>query len=139
MTVLLDAYALIAYMNQEPAAPTMRRLLWEGELTMSAVQLAEVVDRMERLHGVPADEVEVVVSALGIEIVVADHPIGAEAGRIRARRYASSGRTLSLADSFCAATAALGEFTVATADPVLLEVAEAEGCAVLRLPPRVKI
>ena len=138
MTVLLDAYALIAYMNKEPAAPTVRRLLWEGEVAISAVQLAEVVDRMERLHGVSADEVEVVISALGIDVLVAGYPVGAEAGRIRARRYASSGRTLSLADSFCAATAVLGELTVVTADPVLLDVAEAEGCAVLRLPPVVK-
>jgi len=136
VTVLLDAYALIAYMNDEPAAPVVRSLLWKNDVAMSAVQVAEVIDRMERLHGVPADEVELVVSALGIEILVADYPVGAEAGRIRARRYVSSGRTLSLADSLCAATAVLGELIVATADPVLLDVSEAEGCAVLRLPPR---
>lgn len=136
MTVLLDAYALIAYLTGEAAAPVVRNLLWNGELTMSAVQIAEVVDRMERLHGVPADEIEIAVSALGIEVLAADYPIGVEAGRIRSRRYSSSGRPPSLADSFCAATAVLGDLTVATADPVLLEVAEAEGCKVLRLPAR---
>lgn len=136
MSVLLDAYGLIAYMTGEAAAPVVQGLLWKGELAMSAVQIAEVVDRMERLHGVPADEVEIAVSALGIKVLAADYPIGAEAGRIRSKRYASSGRTLSLADAICAATAVLAELTVATADPVLLEVAEAEGCAVLRLPPR---
>lgn len=101
---------------------------------MSAVQLAEVIDRMERVHGVPADEVEVAVSALSIEVLVADYPVGAEAGRIRARRYGVTGRTLSMADSFCAATAVTADLTVATADPVLLAVAEVEGCTVLRLP-----
>jgi hypothetical protein len=39
-----------------------------------------------------------------------------------------------MADSFCAATAMISDLTVATADSVLLEVAEAEGCTVLRLP-----
>ncbi len=134
MTVLLDAYALIAYLRDEPAAPMVQRLLWDGELAMSCVQLAEVVDRMERVHGVESDEIEVAVSALGIEVISADYPVGAQAGRLRARHYRPTGRTLSLADSFCAATAVLGEMTVATADPVLLAVVEAEGCQILRLP-----
>ena len=134
MTVLLDSYAFIAYLLDEPAAPVVQRLLWDGDLAMSAVQLAEVVDRMERVHGVPADEIEVAVSALGIDVIVADYPVGAEAGRLRARHYGPTGRTLSLADSVCAATAVLGGLSVATADPVLLEVAVAEGCSVVRLP-----
>jgi len=134
MSVLLDSYAFIAYLLDEPAAPLVQRLLWDGDLAMSAVQLAEVVDRMERVHGVPADEIEVAVSALGIDIIVADYPVGAEAGRLRARHYGPTGRTLSLADSVCAATAVLGGLSVATADPVLLEVAVAEGCSVVRLP-----
>lgn len=134
MTVLLDSYAFIAYLLDEPAAPVVQRLLWDGDLAMSAVQLAEVVDRMERVHGVPADEIEVAVSALGIDVIVADYPVGAEAGRLRARHYGPTGRTLSLADSVCAATAVLCGLSVATADPVLLEVAVAEGCSVVRLP-----
>jgi len=134
VTVLLDSYAFIAYLLDEPAAPLVQRMLWDGDLAMSAVQLAEVVDRMERVHGVPADEIEVAVSALGIDVLVADYPVGAEAGRLRARHYGPTGRTLSLADSVCAATAVLGGLSVATADPVLLEVAVAEGCSVVRLP-----
>ena len=134
MTVLLDAYALIAYLRDEPAAPIVQRLLWDGQLAMSWVQLAEVVDRMERVYGVATDEFEVAVSALGIEVVVADYPVGARAGRLRARHYGSTGRTLSLADSFCAATAVIGKMTVATADPILFTVAESEGCQILRRP-----
>ena len=134
MTVLLDAYALIAYLRDEPAAPMVQRLLWDGQLAMSSVQLAEVLDRMERVYSIPADEIEVAVSALGIEIVVADYPVGAQAGRLRARHYGPTGRTLSLADSFCAATALIGEMTVATADPILLTDADAEGCQIQRLP-----
>ena len=133
MTVLLDAYALIAYLRDEPAAPAVQELLWKGELAMSAVQVAEVVDRMERNDGVPADEVEVAVSALSIEVLPADYAVGAEAGRLRARHYGPTGRTLSLADSFCTATALLHACTLATADPVLLTVATAEGCPTLPL------
>lgn len=134
MTVLLDAYALIAYLRDEPAAAAVQDLLWKGGLAMSAVQLGEVVDRMERIDGVPADEVEVVVSALAIEVLPADYAVGAEAGRLRARHYRPTVRTLSIADAFCAATAVLHRCALATADPVLLAVAEAEGCAALRLP-----
>lgn len=134
MTVLLDAYALIAYLRDEAAAPVVQQLLWAGELAMSSVQLAEVLDRMERVHGVASDEIEVVVSALGIDVLSADYPVGAEAGRLRARHYLPTGRTLSLADSFCAATAVLCGHRLATADPVLLAVAETEGCTVVRLP-----
>ena len=134
MTVLLDAYALVAYLRGERAAPTVRRLLWDGELVMSAVQLAEVLDRMERVHGIACDDVEVAVSALGIEVLSADYPVAAEAGRLRARHYGPTGRTLSLADSFCAATAVLSGASLATADSVLLMVAETEGCTVVRLP-----
>lgn len=134
MTVLLDAYALIAYLRDEAAAPVVQRLLWAGELTISSVQLAEVLDRMERVYGVACDEIEVAVSALGIDVLSADYPVGAEAGRLRARHYLPTGRTLSLADSFCAATAVLGGHSLATADPILLTVAAAEGCTVVRLP-----
>ncbi len=134
MTVLLDAYALIAYLRDEPGAAAVQDLLWKGELVMSAVQLGEVVDRMERIDGVPADEVEVVISALAIEVLPADYAVGAEAGRLRARHYRPTGRTLSIADAFCAATAALQNCTLATADPVLITVAEAEGCTTLRIP-----
>lgn len=134
MTALLDAYALIAYLRDEPAAPMVQQLLWRGELAMSAVQVAEVVDRMERVFGIAADEVEVVISAVGIEVLPADYAVGAEAGRLRARHYGTSGRTLSLADAFCAATALLGDATLVTADPVLLSVAQAEGCRVMELP-----
>ncbi len=134
MTVLLDSYALLAYLRDEPAAAVVQDLLWKGELVMSAVQLAEVIDRMERVYTVAADEVEVAISALGIGVLGVDYPVAAEAGRLRARHYRPTGRTLSLADAFCAAAAMAGAHALATADPVLLAVAEAEGCTVLRLP-----
>lgn len=134
MTVLLDADAFIAYLKGEAAASAVSSFLWAGDSALSAVQLAEVIDRMERVQGVAADEVEVAVSALGIDVLAVDYPVGVEAGRIRARHYLPTGRTLSLAECVCIATAVLGGHTVATADPVLLTVAKAEGCAVAELP-----
>ncbi|HNJ96819.1 MAG TPA: PIN domain-containing protein [Ilumatobacteraceae bacterium] len=133
MTVLLDAFALIAYLRDEPAAPTVQELLWKGELAMSAVQVAEVVDRMERIDGVPADEIEVAVSALAIEVIPVDYAVAVEAGRLRARHYGPTGRTLSLADAFCAATALNNACSVATADPVLIAVVRAEGLPAVEL------
>ena len=134
MTVLLDAFALIAYFRDEPAAAHVQRVLWNGELAMSAIQVAEVVDRMERVHGVSADDIEVAISALGIFVHPVDHVLGAEAGRIRSRHYLGTGRSLSLADSICVATAAALRAVIATADPVLIAVATAESLEVLTLP-----
>lgn len=134
MTALLDAYALIAYLRGEAAADAVSTLLWQGDTAITAVQLAEVVDRMERVYGVSADEIEVAISALGIAVLAVDYPTGVEAGRVRARHYLPTGRTLSLADCVCVAAAVLDRHTVVTADPVLLRVAEAEGCTMVELP-----
>lgn len=134
MSVLLDAFALIAYLGDEPAAPEVQRMLWEDSPAMSSVQVAEVVDRMIRVYGADADEIEILPSALGIEIVAFEAGMGLTAGLLRSRYYLETGRSLSLADCACAATALHTGYAVATADPILAEVLTAEGAQVRRLP-----
>lgn len=134
MTVVLDAFAFIAYLLDEPAAPIVQQLLWEERVSMTSVQSAEVIDRMHRVHGADPDEVEVALSALGVEVISVDRAIGSEAGRLRARHYGSTGRTLSMADAVCAAAVLDIGARLVTADPVLIDVVLAEGGVVLRLP-----
>jgi PIN domain nuclease of toxin-antitoxin system len=134
VTVLLDAFALVAYFTDEPAAAQVQRLLWDGPAAISAVQVAEVVDRLARVVGVDPDEAEVACSALGLELLPVSPHIGIAAGLLRSRHYGPSGRSLSLADCVCAATALFHDIPLATADPVLLAVVQHEGGTVIELP-----
>lgn len=134
MSVLLDAFGFIAYLRDEPAAAIVQRLLWDESVSMTSVQLAEVVDRMTRVYGAEPDEIEVIVSALGIHVEPIDQARGALAGALRARHYLPTGRSLSLADAICVATAIETTLPVATADPVLLDVLRREGGIPRELP-----
>lgn len=66
MTVLLDAYAVIAVLRGEPAADELRPVLEAGDALMHPLNLGEVIDRMVRLAGADADEVEADVALLGV-------------------------------------------------------------------------
>lgn len=127
MSVVLDAYALVAYFREEPAADAVQRVLWEERTHLSAVQAAEVIDRMSRVYGADPDELEVIITALGITVEPLDAALAVRAGRLRARYHRPTGRTLSLADSCCVALALELGMPVLTADPVLLEVLRTAG------------
>lgn len=133
MTVLLDAFALIAYFRDEPAAADVQRLLWESQPAIAATQITEVVDRLIRVYGVDGEEAEVACSGLGLELIGLTPEIAIAAGVLRAKHYGPTGRTLSLADATCAATALHLHASVATADPVLIAVLAAEGGSVIDL------
>lgn len=133
--IVLDAYALIAAARNEPAAPEVERLLRAGNCAISAVNLAETIDRLCRLDGASIEEV-----ARFIEPLVAQHlavrPVSAEtawrAGAIRARFY-SKQNPLSLGDSFLLASAEEGD-GLATADPVVATTARMLGLELVALP-----
>ena len=134
MMVLLDAFALIAYFRDEPAATQVQRLLWEAQPAIAATQIAEVVDRLIRVYGIDGEEAEVACSGLGLEPIGLTPEVAIAAGVLRAKHYGPTGRTLSLADAICAATAVHLHASVATADPVLITVVTAEGGSVIELP-----
>jgi PIN domain nuclease of toxin-antitoxin system len=52
LTVLLDAFALIALLRDEPAADEVETILRRGEAAMSAVNLAEALDVLQRVDGI---------------------------------------------------------------------------------------
>jgi PIN domain nuclease of toxin-antitoxin system len=53
VSVLLDAFALIALLTDEPAAETVEVLLRRGDAAMTVVNLAEALDVLRRIEKVP--------------------------------------------------------------------------------------
>lgn len=131
---ILDAYAVVGFLVEEPVAGEVEDLLPEG--TFSAANAAEVVDRLVRLHSLTADDVEAELAALaegGLRIVEVGPAIGLSAGKLRARHHRER-RPVSLADCLAAATALARKEPLATADPSLAALVREEGGTVIALP-----
>jgi predicted nucleic acid-binding protein len=118
VTIVLDAYALIAAARGEPAAAEVESLLRSGDCAISAVNLAETIDVLCRLGGGAIEEVARLVAPLvagHLSVRPVDEETAWRAGAIRARHY-SKRAPLSLADAFLLAAAEPGD-EVATSDP----------------------
>ena len=134
MTVL-DAYALIAYLRAEPAAREVRPLLDNGEATLTAVGVAEVLDHLVRLAGADEEDAALDLAQLGLlDGIVVDSDLGLAAGRLRARRYHRRRCAVSMADCIAAEAARQGSTSLATSDPPLLELCRSEGIGTIVLP-----
>lgn len=136
MSVLLDAFALIALLANEPAADEVESLLRRGEAAITPINLAEALDVLQRVHGMGLERLDAVTMPLVGEVIALttiDERIARRAADIRARRYHRTRAPLSLAD--CILLAATGEEDeLATADGPLIRTAEAEGVRVRTLP-----
>jgi len=132
---VLDAYAVIAFLRDEPAADQVRALLAAGDAALTAVGLGEVLDHLVRLAGGEEESVALDIAELGLlDAIAIDAPIGAAAGRLRARHYHRIRRAVSMADCLAAETARALAQPLATADPHLLDVCHAEDIAAIVLP-----
>jgi PIN domain nuclease of toxin-antitoxin system len=136
VSVLLDAFALIALLAEEPAADEVETLLRRGEAAITAINLAEALDVLQRVQGIPRERLEALTMPLVGEqmtLVTIDERIARDAADIRARRYHRARAPISLAD--CILLAATGESdALATADGPLIRAAEAEKLRVRVLP-----
>lgn len=136
MSVLLDAFALIALLAEEPAADEVEALLRGGEAAITAVNLAEALDVLQRIQGISRERLqELTMPLVGdrMRLVPIDERIARDAADIRARRYHRIRAPVSLAD--CILLAATGESdALATADGALIRVAKAEKVQVRTLP-----
>jgi PIN domain nuclease of toxin-antitoxin system len=136
VSILLDAFALIALLADEPAADDVEALLRRGEAAITAVNLAEALDVLQRVEGISRERLESITMPLVGErmtFVAIDERIARDAADIRARRYHRTRAPVSLAD--CILLAATGESdSLATADAPLIRVAEAENVQVKVLP-----
>lgn len=138
MTVL-DAYAIVALLLEEAAADDVEALLEAPDAApkMSAVNLAETLDKLVRVRGLDFDAVAerlYWLGAGGLDIVDAHLEIAAGAGLLRARHYHRRERDLSLADCFALATASVLEEPLATSDPAVAAVARYEEIELIPLP-----
>ncbi len=132
---ILDAYAVIAFLRDEPAADEVRPLLDNGDATLTTVGVAEVLDHLLRLAKVDEDDAMLDLAQLGLlDPVPVDVAVGSAAGRLRARRYHRTRCAVSMADCIAAETARATGRSLATADPHLLALCHAEGTRTIALP-----
>jgi len=135
---LLDAYGLVAFVLDDPAARIVEKLLREDGSRIVIANLAEAIDVSQRVHHVPSEEVRAAIEPLFLDgsltTVVSDEPEAWLAADLRVRHYDRRARALSLADCLLLAHALIESEAVATADPPVVKVARDEGIGVVRLP-----
>jgi predicted nucleic acid-binding protein len=134
--ILLDAFALVALQRDEPAAHTVAQMIASGDAGVPSMILAEVLDVLVRVQGVPADRLSEMLSGLfaaGLAVVHTRDETPWIAARLRARHYRARGSALSLPDCILLATAEAGD-AIATADRPVLAAARAEGIDTIPLP-----
>ena len=134
--IVLDAYAVLALLKDEPAAGDVRLLLDHDEgAVLTALGVAEVIDNLIRISGADEDEAVLDVAQLGLgSPPPVDAAVALSAGRLRARHYDRKIRAVSLADCVAAETARSAGSPLATADPHLLDMCRAEDVALIALP-----
>ncbi len=135
MTVL-DAYAVLAYLRDEPAAAEVAGLL-SAPSRLTAVNAAEVLDRLVRVFDRDPDDVHAHLAMLerqGMRIETVSATLGLRAGDLRAKHYHRERAALSLADCVAAAAALAAAVPLATSDPPLAALVKAEGGQVHGLP-----
>ena len=134
--IVLDAYAVLALLKGEPAAPQVRVLL-EGDdrSCLTAVGVAEVVDHLVRLSRASEDDAALDLAQLGLaDPLAVDTAVGLRAGLLRARHYHRKNRAVSLADCVAVEAARANDAPLASADPHLLDVCRDEDVRALPLP-----
>jgi len=115
--IVLDSYALIAYLEGETGAEKVKEILGQGEsgkiaLLMSIVNWCEVYYIQCRLRGEQrADETMLIMDQLPITFVNVDRTIAHQAAKLKARYAVAFG------DCFAAALAIINQGRVLTGDP----------------------
>lgn len=133
--IILDAYAVLAFLRREPAGPQVRELIRsDEESALTLLGIAEVLDHLVRRAGIDEEEAWLDVVQLGLAAPPAlDSELAARAGLLRARHYNRRTRALSLADCVAAETARRLDASLATADPPLIATCEEERIGVVAL------
>ena len=128
---ILDSFAVLAFLKDEPAAPEVARLLAEDPPpALTALGVAEVLDHLVRLVGVDEEDAVLDLAQLGLaDAFPIDADLAGRAGRLRARHYNRRTRAVSLADCVLVEVARREDRAVVTSDPHLLDTCKAEGVA----------
>jgi ribonuclease VapC len=115
MSMVYDASALLAWLRAEPGGERVEAMT--GPRLVSAVNLAEVVQRLHRDYG--SEAVREAIAALALTVIPVDAQLAEQAG-FMARQTATAG--LSLADRFCLALARQLGLPALTADRIWLSI-----------------
>lgn len=136
--ILLDSYAVIALLTEEPAADPVAELLQQpGSAALTVLGVAEVLDQLTRGAGVGEFEAVLDLAQLGLaEPIPVDAGLALRAGLLRARKYHRSRCAVSLADCVAIEAARKHDAAVGCSDPHLLDVCHAEGVRAIPLPDR---
>lgn len=134
--ILLDAYAIIAVAKDEPSTDQILGLISERKAAVVSINLAEVIDVLQRTLDIGADEVKDLISpTLGasFEVRPVDSELAWLAGDLRSSYYRRKERELSMADCCLLACAKLNGDTIVTDDRPILESAREMGLKVVAL------
>jgi PIN domain nuclease of toxin-antitoxin system len=135
---LLDAYAVVAFVADEPAAAEVEELLRAGGARIVVANLAEAIDVCRRVHDLGVDDLrgalEPLLLARALSPLASQERDAWSAAELRRTYYDRGTRAISLADCFLLAHARDAGEPIATADPPVAEVASAEGIAIVALP-----
>lgn len=134
--IVLDAFAVLALLKDEPGAAKVERLIRGAEeTTLTALGLAEVVDHLIRLTGADEEDAVLDIAQLGLgQPLPVEDVLAIRAGMLRARHYHRINRAVSLADCVAAECARNPGFSLATTDPHLLDLCREERIKVIPLP-----
>ncbi|MCF3649253.1 type II toxin-antitoxin system VapC family toxin [Synoicihabitans lomoniglobus] len=122
--VVLDSFALITYLRDQPGADHVEQLMQEAAtqqrtLWMTKVNYAEVHDMLVREEGAKIwTDCEAAIDGLPIRFVSADRSLANRAAQFKAAHK------LSLADAFSAALAQTLDALLVTGDPEFTPLAE---------------
>jgi PIN domain nuclease of toxin-antitoxin system len=134
--IALDAYALVAFLADEPARGEVADMFRES-CVMSTVNLAESLDVLQRVHGIEESELRSLVDPLLADLITVDSPTAGDAwaaASLRATYYERAAQAVSLSDCLLLAAAARLGASVATADPAVAATARAESIGLVGLP-----
>lgn len=126
MTIVFDTWALLAVLNDEPAAARVEEAWLEEEPVMCSVNLGEALYLLIRAHGEAMATQTVARVRAELDVVDPDWGLVAETAGIKA------GGGLSYADCFALATARRREGLLWTGDPEILDFAPKDEVVDLR-------
>jgi predicted nucleic acid-binding protein len=125
--VVLDSWALLAYLKDEPAARRIEAEWLEAGAAISSINLGEVLYIRIRAVGEDSARADVEKIRRRLTVIEPEWPMVAAAAAIKAEGG------LSYADAFCVATALHLNVPLWTGDPEVIDQAGQHSCEVVDL------
>lgn len=127
--VVLDSWALLAYLKDEPSAGRIETEWLESGAAISSINLGEVLYIRIRAGGEDSARADVETIRRRLTVIDPDWPMVVTAAAIKAEGG------LSYADAFCIATALHLDAPLWTGDPEIVGQAGQHSCEVVDLRP----